>query len=78
MKWNAKPQPIQMIRGSKSIKIGSDPRNIGEIHQPKDTDAGTTRSTTGAIRTSGPPKKIRYRKFALRLKGPLLKTAAGH
>ena len=56
------------------MKTGSDPWSTGEIHQPKNTDAGTTR----AIRTSGPPKKIRYRKFALRLKGPLLKTAAGH
>jgi hypothetical protein len=78
MKWNAKPQPIQMIRGSKSIKIGSDPWSIGEIHQPKATAAGTTKSTTGGIRTSGPPKKIRYRKSAHRLKGPLLKTAADH
>jgi hypothetical protein len=67
-----------MIRGSKSMKIGSDPWSTGDIHQPKNTDAGTSRSTTEAIRASGPPKKIRYRKFALRLKGPLLKTAAGH
>ena len=67
-----------MIRGSKSMKTGSDPWSTGEVHQPKATNAGTTRSTTGGIRTSGPPKKIRYRKFALRLKGPLLKTAAGH
>jgi hypothetical protein len=60
------------------MKIGSEPWSIGEICQPKNTDAGTTKRTTAALRKSGPPKKIRYRKFALRLKGPLLKTTAGH